>query len=215
MRTFIIMLIIANLAYLGWHQANPPKSWPVMDRSPLQQASQTLQLLSEIPEAEPTVQQTQADQPLSCISLGVFDTTDEGDFLVSAMLERGMKAQVELLPALGNTRFRIYMPPFNSNTAARQTLEALQDAGFDSFIITSGDFSGGISLGLFSEKDRALALQESLAGTGFPTLINEISTFDTEIWVTIQGLSQDLLEGSKLLDLLSDGLDLQVQEKPC
>ncbi len=110
MRTFIIMLIIANLAYLGWHQANPPKSWPVMDRSPLQQASQNLQLLSEIPEAEPTVQQTQADQPLSCIYLGVFDTTDEGDFLVSAMLERGMKAQVELLPALGNTRFRIYMP---------------------------------------------------------------------------------------------------------
>ncbi len=91
----------------------------------------------------------------------------------------------------------------------------MQDAGFDSFLITSGDFSGGISLGLFSEKDRALALQESLAGTGFPTLINEINTFDTEIWVTIQGLSQDLLEGSKLLDLLSDGLDLQVQEKPC
>ena len=211
MRTFIVLLILTNLAYMGWNQTHPSQARQVMVRSPSEVADQTLQLLSEIPApAESPVETLE-----SCISLGVFNTTEESDFLVSALLERGMEARVELLPAQGNTRYRVYMPPFNSDTAARQTLADLQSSDFDSFIITSGDLNGGISLGLFSEENRALALQEDLAGGGFPTSIQEISTTDNEIWVTIQGLSQDLLEGSELLDLLSQGLDLEVIEKPC
>jgi len=211
MRTFIVLLILANLAYLGWNQTHSSQARQVLVRSPSEVADQTLQLLSEVP--------VPAEIPIetlgSCISLGVFNTTEESDFLVSALLERGMEARVELLPTEGNARYRVYMPPFNSDTAARQTLADLQSSGFDSFIITTGDLNGGISLGLFAEEDRALGLQEDLASRGFPTSIQEISTADNEIWVTIQGLSQELLEGSELLDLLSQGLDLEVIEKPC
>ena len=107
------------------------------------------------------------------------------------------------------------MPPFNSDIAARQTLEDLQGSTIDSFIITTGELAGGISLGVFSLENLALGHQESLAGQGFATSIQEIVISDNEIWVTIQGLSQALLEGSELLDLLSEGLELEVIEKPC
>jgi len=107
------------------------------------------------------------------------------------------------------------MPPFNANTAARQTLEALQADGLDSFLITTGDLAGGISLGLFSQEASALGLQESLAAQGYATSIREVVTSSNEIWVTIEGISQDLLQGSELLDLLSEGLELEVIEKPC
>ena len=211
MRVFIFLLLLANIAYLAWNSQNPPESPPLMATVPSVQASRSLQLLSEVVrevEPEPAPVET-------CISLGIFNTIEESDFLVSALLERGMQARAELLQSDDVLNFRVYMPPFNSETAARQTLEALQAGGIESFIISSGELAGGISLGLFSQEALALAQQETLAAQGFATSIQEVTTTRNEIWVTIEGLSQALLEGSELLDLLSQGLDLEVIEKPC
>jgi cell division septation protein DedD len=216
MRIFTILLLLANLAYFGWHWYSPSRE-PVTANPPLHQAPRTLTLLSEVAPGsgpEPAIPATE-EEPQTCLSLGVFDNTDESDFLVSALQARGMEASAEMLQSGVATSYRVYMPPFNADTAARQTLEELQDRDIESFLITSGDLAGGISLGLFTQKDRALALQESLASQGFASSIQELETPRNELWVTIRGLSQDLLEGSDLLDLLSDGLDLEVIEKPC
>ncbi len=217
MRTFAVLLLLANLSYMGWNFYRPVGQDNVMVRAPSRQASRSLQLLGEempltIPEQSA---QPEQKRPSSCISIGVFNNTDESDFLVTALLERGLQARAELLPTEETVNYRVYMPPFNSDTAARQTLNQLQQNNIESFIITTGEFSGGISLGLFSQQDLALGLQESLAGQGFATSIEDIVTISNEIWVTIEGLSQILLEGSELLDLLSGGLELEVIEKPC
>ena len=214
MRTFVILLILSNLGYLGWTLYLPNEKEPVMVRAPARQTGDRLQLLEEIPEDQRRPIAGEA-VPVNCLSLGVFNNTEESDFLVSALLERGLQARVELQQSGQVSSFRVYMPPFNSGAAARQTLEKLQDEGFDSFIITTGEYSGGISLGLFTDEQRALVLQENLAASGYATSIENISTATNEIWVTIEGLSQALLEGADLLDLLSEGLDLEVIEKPC
>lgn len=214
MRTFAVLLLLANLSYMGWNFYYPQKQNNLMVRAPSRQASRTLQLLSEVRPA-PLSEQSEQKEPSSCISLGVFNNTDESDFLVTALLERGLQARAELLPTEETVNYRVYMPPFISDTAARQTLNELQQNNIESFIITTGEFSGGISLGLFSQQELALGLQESLAGQGFATSIEDIVTISNEIWVTIEGLSQVLLEGSELLDLLSGGLELEVIEKPC
>ena len=214
MRTFVILLILSNLGYLGWTLYLPNEKEPVMVRAPARQTGDRLQLLEEIPEDQRRPIAGEA-VPVNCLSLGVFNNTEGSDFLVSALLERGLQARVELQQSGQVSSFRVYMPPFNSGAAARQTLEKLQDEGFDSFIITTGEYSGGISLGLFTDEQRALVLQENLAASGYATSIENISTATNEIWVTIEGLSQALLEGSDLLDLLSEGLDLEVIEKPC
>ena len=218
MRTFAILLVLANLVFLGWNLANREQSGQVIPPPSTGRAGKTLQLLEEVAPAMPDMQAVatpQAARPQTCLALGTFRNTEESDFLVSALLERGMQARVELLPAEQNRGFRVYMPPFNSPVAARQTLEDLQADGIDSFIITSGALNGGISLGLFSQESLALGLQERLAAQGFATSIVEVVTATNEIWVTIEGLNQALLEGSDLLDLLSDGLELEVIEKPC
>ena len=211
MRTFITLLILTNLAYFGWNLSRPQEPRQTMVREPSVQASRTLQLLSEIQVDNPSA----PVEPAICISLGVFNNTQESDFLVSTLLERGLEASPELLPSAENMNYRVYMPPFNSDIAVRQTLEELQSSNIDSFIITTGEQAGGISLGVFSQENLALGHQENLAGQGFATSIQEIATSSNEIWVTIQGLSQALLEGSDLLDLLSEGLELEVIEKPC
>ena len=210
MRTFVILLLLANLAYLGWNLAVREDSPRAASLRPATQARSTLQLVREV-----LLPEIPAVAPQSCISLGVFNNTGESDFLVSALLERGMQARAELVETEQSRGFRVFMPPFNSPAAARQTLDTLQAEGIESFIITTGNLSGGISLGVFSQQSLAIALQESLAGSGYATSIEEVITAGNEIWVTIEGLSQALLEGSELLDLLTEGLDLAVVEKPC
>ncbi len=210
MRTFVILLVLANLVYLGWNLALRENSPSVTPRRPVTQAESSLQLVTEV-----ALTQIPKVDPQSCISLGVFNNTDESDFLVSALIERGMQARAELVEIEQSRSFRVFMPPFNSPAAARQTLATLQAEGMDSFIITTGNLSGGISLGVFSQQSLAFALQERLAGEGYPTSIEEGVTTGNEIWVTIEGLSEALLEGSKLLDLLTEGLSLEVVEKPC
>ncbi len=213
MRTFAVLLLLANLSYMGWNFYRPAEQGSVMVRAPSREASRSLQLLSEVRVMVP--EQPEQSEPPSCISLGVFNNTEESDFLVTTLLERGLDARAELLPTEESVNYRVYMPPFNSDTAARQTLNELQQNNIESFIITTGELSGGISLGLFSQESLALGLQESLAGQGFATSIEDIATTSNEIWVTIEGLSQALLQGSELLDLLSGGLELEVIEKPC
>ena len=217
MRTFAVLLLLANLSYMAWNFYYPAEQSNVMVRAPSRQASRSLQLLSEVSPVTGSGQPGLSEQNelSSCISLGVFNNTDESDFLVTALLERGLQARAELLPTEETVNYRVYMPPFNSDTAARQTLNELQQSNIESFIITTGEFSGGISLGLFSQQELALGLQESLAGQGFATSIEDIVATSNEIWVTIEGLSQGLLQGSELLDLLSGGLELDVIEKPC
>lgn len=210
MRTFVILLVLANLAYLGWNLSSRQEAAQSRFVTPATRAESTLQLLSEVPAPA-----RRPAAPQTCISLGVFDNTSESDFLVSALLERGLQARVELLQTEQPRGFRVYMPPFNSRAAAQQTLAALQAEDIDSFIITTGAFAGGISLGLFSQESLALSLQERLAGRGYATSIEEVVAANNEIWVTIEGLSQDLLEGTDLLDSLSAGLELEVIEKPC
>ena len=211
MRTFVILLLLANLSYLALNLFLPQETESLMVRAPSRQAAQTLQLLSDIAILEIP----ELNVPQTCISLGVFDDTEESDFLVSTLLERGLQASAELLTTEGTANYRVYMPPFNSENASSQILADLQENDIESFIITTGNLSGGISLGLFSQEILALGLQERLAAQGFATSIQVIATTNHDIWVTIEGLSQELLEGSELLDLLSEGLELEVIEKPC
>ncbi len=210
MRTFVILLVMANLVYLGWNLAMREDSPRVTPLRPVTKAESSLQLLTEVALPQNPQVATQ-----SCISVGVFNNTDESDFLVSALIERGIQARAELVEVEQSRSFRVFMPPFNSPAAARQTLGTLQADGIDSFIITTGNLSGGISLGVFSQQSLAFALQERLAGEGYATSIQEVVKTGNEIWVTIEGLSQALLKGSELLDLLIEGLALEVVEKPC
>ncbi|MGA0933581.1 MAG: SPOR domain-containing protein [Pseudohongiellaceae bacterium] len=216
MRTFIILLMLANLVYLGWNLLSDNLAPPVAPVPASSATAERLQLLGEVASTSPLPAATApATEPETCIALGVFNNTEEGDFLVSALQQRGMQARVELLPAGQTRNFRVYMPPFNADTAARQTLQALRNEGLDSFLITTGELRGGISLGLFSQEELALNLQEDLAARGYATSIHEVVNTSNEIWVTIEGISQALLEGTELLDLLSQGLELEVIEKPC
>ena len=149
----------------------------------------------------------------SCLAFGVFDNIASSNALVTQLRQQGFQARVELQEQT-DSEYRVYMPPFTSDTAARQTLANLLEHGVDSFLITDGDLARGISLGVFSQQNSAYRLQEELAAEGYATNIQEIVRSNTEFWVVVQSLTAASLE-ALWQALLIDQPGLKQSENLC
>ena len=149
----------------------------------------------------------------SCLAFGVFDNIASSNALVTQLRQQGFQARVELQEQT-DSEYRVYMPPFTSDTAARQTLANLLENGVDSFLITDGDLARGISLGVFSQQNSAYRLQEELAAEGYATNIQEIVRSNTEFWVVVQSLTAASLE-ALWQALLIDQPGLKQSENLC
>ena len=149
----------------------------------------------------------------SCLAFGVFDNIASSNALVTQLRQQGFQARVELQEQT-DSEYRVYMPPFTSDTAARQTLANLLENGVDSFLITDGDLARGISLGVVSQQNSAYRLQEELAAEGYATNIQEIVRSNTEFWVVVQSLTAASLE-ALWQALLIDQPGLKQSENLC
>lgn len=193
-------------------------------RKPIQQAPQNLVLLKELSDLQTTeivMQETDneavdventvsavileealtspfmevenQESNLACIALGDFENVTISNALVSELRQKGLQARVELQEQI-ESEYRVYMPPFSSDAAGRKTLGNLMGRGIDSFLITEGDLTQGISLGVFSSQTLAFNLQEQLASEGYATSIQESLRSNTEFWIVITAATSSKLE---------------------
>lgn len=238
MRNFAIGLILLNLLFLSWNLGFLPGSDnadAVIVREPIQQAPQSLVLLSELSDAqiagnistEALITEVAAEQTtilpsndtentesnLACLAIGDFENVAESNALVSELRLQGLQARIELLEQI-ESEYRVYMPPFTSDAAARQTLANLMGNGIDSFLISDGDLAQGISLGVFSAQSSAFSLQEELASGGYATNIQEIVRSNTEFWIVINSSTSSELE-ALWLSLLNSRPSLKQSENLC
>lgn len=149
----------------------------------------------------------------SCLAFGDFENIANTNALVAELRQQGFQARVELQEQT-DSDYRVYMPPFTSDTAARQTLANLLANGVDSFLITDGDLARGISLGVFSQQNSAFRLQEELAAEGYATNIQEIVRTNTEFWVLVQSATDAALE-ALWQSLLEEQPSLKQSENLC
>ncbi len=153
------------------------------------------------------------EENLACLAVGDFENISAANNLVAELRNQGLQARVELQEQI-ESEYRVYMPPFSSDTAARQILANLLDNGIDSFLITRGDLAQGISLGVFSQQKSAFTLQEALASEGYATNIQETVLSNTEFWIVIRSGSDSELE-ALWLNLLNFQASLKQSENLC
>ncbi|PCJ42755.1 MAG: hypothetical protein COA71_04440 [SAR86 cluster bacterium] len=232
MRNFAICLVLLNLLYLSWTLGFLPgsdNSDVLIIREPVQQAPESLVLLSELSDVQiaenateevaaealdteilnaedlaskvipeevfipPSIEVENDRSNPACFAIGDFENVAVSNALVSELRLQGLQATVELQEQI-ESEYRVYMPPFTSDAAARQTLANLLENGIDSFLITDGDLSRGISLGVFSLQALAFNLQEELASEGYATNIQETVRSNTEFWIVINSATSSELE---------------------
>jgi hypothetical protein len=223
MRWIVVALILCNVIYWLWHQSNDGMGHVVPGPSiTVPDDARSLELLTEIESAPVQSLPTVAVEPVPETEVNVPSKEPAQCWLIGPFLEKISQQQVSVrLAALDivlafkekiiedDSDYWVHLAPQPSRKAAIKLLRQLQASDIDSFLITEGELNNGISLGLFTQQDRAKKIQAQRVAQGYDAKINEVIRTHTEQWALFDGqkygdLTEDLwkkiLEGNKGLE---------------
>lgn len=217
MRWIVLLLLLLNAFYYVWHQQQAPlRAKEVAPALPYQGARKDIQLLSEssgptVRNASPAVEGDSA----VCLYLGSFEQRSQADQVEQRLLSLDIRAQVRAMDAAAGVEFWVYLEPLASRQASLRQLRELQARRIDSYIITQGDLSNGISLGIFPRSDSAESVMQRLRDVGYEPKLRELSRAHRSFWVRIAPESRRLADEVLLGRLAGDFSGLQHQLMPC
>jgi hypothetical protein len=76
----------------------------------------------------------------------------------------------------------VHLPPMASRADAVKLLRELQSKKIDTFLITEGELANGLSLGLFTQRERAEAVYERRREQGYAAEIKVVPRLHTQYW---------------------------------
>jgi hypothetical protein len=82
----------------------------------------------------------------------------------------------------GKPDYWVYIPPRVSRKVAIRLLRELQSNKIDSYLITDGELSRGLSLGFFTEEVRAQTVHRARVAQGYDARIRIVPREYTEFW---------------------------------
>jgi len=89
----------------------------------------------------------------------------------AAVVRAGGEVVISRESADPSERWWVHLPKFESEARAREVLKELQARGIDSFLIRTGELTGGISLGVFSFQSRAERTRADFIARGYAAVI--------------------------------------------
>ncbi|UCJ18315.1 SPOR domain-containing protein [Pseudomonas sp. MM211] len=218
MRWFFMLLVVLNAFYYVWHQQQAPMhAKEVAPLSLYQESRRDIQLLSESEPQQrraPAVDEAPASETV-CLFLGSFEEDAGAEQVEQRLLSLDIRSQVQVVESAGAVDYWVYLPPMASRQASLRQLRELQARKIDSYIITQGDLSNGISLGIFPRHDSADSVISRLRVSGYEPLLRELPRANRRHWVRIAPESRRLVDDSLLERLSLDFNGLQHQLMPC
>ena len=198
MRYLFLFLVLLNLAYWGWQQTvAPPEPLPparvVADVPPLL-------LLGEretgvVPPAEPEAVEIAGDETREvsddtepaqrrCFTVGPLRTAESADSLAAAIGAEGFDVSLREREEEEIAGYWVYLAPYESRKAALAVARELADKGIkDYYVVPNGDYTNAVSLGLFSEPQRADRRTRRIADLGYEALTSVRYRTRTLFWL--------------------------------
>lgn len=229
MRWIVIVLLMCNGIYFLWQNYLVQKERPAdpVVTKQLPAATAGLTLLSERPTD--AVQKAGSDRftdepaviPMSekgasqsvatniCWQIGPFKEEVSGKQVVSRLAALDINLKLESIEIPDNPDYWVHIPPQVSRREAIKLLRELQAKKIDSFLITEGELADGISLGFFTQQDRAEVVHALRRKQGYDAQIKPIPRAHTELWAVFNereygkfsdALWQKITEGNQGLE---------------
>lgn len=216
MRWLLVVLVMCNGIYFLWQNYLVQNEQPVAESQAVATvtASEPLVLLTELsasnnsdgqvpgsaglPEVKPVeVAADVAANPDICWQIGPFKEIVSGKQVVSRLAALDISLSLRSVEIPGEPDYWVHIPPQVSRKAAIKLLKELQAKKIDSFLITEGDLANGISLGFFTQQDRASKVYEKRTAQGYAAEIKLVPRTHTELWAVF-----DAGEYGKFSDVL-------------
>ncbi|MCJ8170927.1 SPOR domain-containing protein [Atopomonas sediminilitoris] len=214
MRWILLFLLMLNAVYFVWHQQQVPlvgKELPAVQA--YRESSGSIKLLSE--GGAPVVRAEQSAAANACLLFGPFERNELADDLRQRLLSLDIASLVVNKESDAGADFAVYLAPMASRSAAIRQLRELQARKIDSYLITQGPNSNGLSLGIFPRRESADAIAARLRQAGYAPLIEEITRAQRQFWVEVQPEGRRLLDDGLLAGLKGDFPAMRHQFMSC
>ncbi len=136
-----------------------------MDRAP---ATSPPGIRSLIVQIEPPVAQK------ACLAWGPFNDEQAVAPLVAEIRGAGGSAEVIEASLRGAPDYLVLIGPEGSSEVVRRVHRELESLSIESHIISTGRFTNSLSVGVFTQRPRALAQQQRVADLGYQVGIREL-----------------------------------------
>jgi len=133
-----------------------------------------------------------------CLLLGPLASQDAATYWQKQFQWANVAAEVVVQEAQKAPGFMVYLEPGQSQAAALALLRELQVQNIESFVISSGEYQHGVSLGIYENLDLASVRKVEISQRGFAAKVTEIRRSSEMFWVFLK--EPYLLESKKKID---------------
>ena len=213
MRWLFLVLVMLNLLLGLYHLNRGPVAEVAGSPVGISGNESNITLLTEARDPSPEPPERISDN--TCLYLGGFDEKSAALDLEQRLLSVDIDSRVESIDEEAGVDYWVYLPPLVSRQASLRQLRELQSRNIDSYIITVGDLSNGISLGIFSRRESADSVVDRLRQVDYPASIRELPRTHRRYWVSVRGASQRLIGERFVAELIGDFPSLERKQMPC
>ena len=193
LRLLFVLLSALNIAVGAWLLLGQPY---VRGSSPVDAGVPELRLLSEMPEpgmapagADKTVGASPAPADSSnelCLTLGPFATPQDLRNARQALASQVVRMRSRQEQTSQTSGWWVYLPAAGSRAQALDMARKLGEHNIlDYFVVSSGEQSNTISLGLFKDPANARKRRDEVIAAGFPAQLVERSETVPEYWLDL------------------------------
>ena len=220
LRTFILFVILLNLAFFYWARENhfeqevwdQPKSIAGVDPILLlsEASPPSLDMLGSITDESAKITHT-----LMCFSIGPFENSQASDEMYGVMFDLGIQAKQRIVNERKPKSYWVYLPTSNSRVKAEETVSFLKaNEVHETYIWLDAPHKYAISLGLFTRLPTARVKQTEIEALGLKPEIEVRYKEFTEFWVDYQQESE-AKQPNKLEEMLRTNDRLLILETNC
>jgi hypothetical protein len=192
MRIALLTLLFANVAFFAWStwidvplaSHGAPAAATPLPRLALatEEVTGAVPRRDGVPAAQPLPQST-----TRCASVGPFSTTERAEEAVAVLRERGYVPKQQAEPGETWDGYWVYVGNLNSAAEEARILRILSQAGLtDARAMPETDAGRRISVGLFSERQRAERRARALRRLGLEPQIGERRVPGTVYWLELE-----------------------------
>ncbi|MBX2809908.1 MAG: SPOR domain-containing protein [Cellvibrionaceae bacterium] len=153
--------------------------------------------------------------PLLCTLVGPFEKLLSAEYFIESLSAESISAEIKNIVVTSDEGYWLHLAPESSRKEALRRLSELQRQGIDSYVIPSGNLANGISLGMFSRRERAQAMKDQVREQGYKPIITAIAREEKEIWVFLNAGEASKLSDLRWSELLSSAQYLQKRQNLC
>ncbi|QQD17550.1 SPOR domain-containing protein [Spongiibacter nanhainus] len=209
MRWFLLLLLILNAVFFIWQRSET--GFGRLDAIGAPEALENLAkgnvaLLSELDNAD---EAASGPVKLECWLFGPLSDS-ESELAAQYGVKKVQDSVIE------DADYWVFLGPFDSQQEALDMHRALQAQGEDSYAVSSGTLEGAVSLGVFSNKDRAEAHMEVMKRKGYDAQVRAVGDAVERRWLLAEGEPGTTSFSQKInyLKKMSEG-DGRLSKKNC